>query len=342
MREVNRNMLILARESRGMTQADLAERMGTTQGNIGKMERNENGVSDEWLNSLSEATHYPVSFFTQEGGMMPENINYRKRENVAQSLIIPVNAKVNILRLHIQEITRQLKLELPDMPSFEVNEKSSPASIANKLRKLWELDHKPVNNLTEVLEGKGILVSTFDFGTERIDSKCILTEDKFPVIFLNNTLLGDRQRFSLAFQLAHIVLHTYSKVDRQRDTTHEANLFAAEFLMPEKPISIDFKQGVSIGLLGELKQKWKVSMISLLYRADDLGFLTTYQKNTLIKQFNELQIRRREPVELDVPIEKPKLMKQLLAQYKSSLKLDVADLASKLHLQTDEFIQLYN
>src|SRR5690606_18374795 len=104
----------------------------------------------------------------------------------------------------------------------------------------------------------------------------------------------------------------------------------------------DFEPDVAVNLLAALKQKWKVSMISLLYRADDLGFLSDYQKRTLIQRFNELQIRRREPLELDVPIEKPRLVKQWLAKLKSTRKLSAPDLASKLHLHNDEFIELYN
>ena len=42
-------------------------------------------------------------------------------------------------------------------------------------------------------------------------------------------------------------------------------------------------------------------MIALLYRADDLGFVTANQKRYLLQQFNKLKIRRREPQELDVP-----------------------------------------
>ena len=37
-----------------------------------------------------------------------------------------------------------------------------------------------------------------------------------------------------------------------RDITHEANVFAAGFLMPENEIKKDFENGVNIALLGEL------------------------------------------------------------------------------------------
>ena len=137
-------------------------------------------------------------------------------------------------------------------------------------------------------------------------------------------------------------MHTIGSISWDRDVVHEANLFAAEFLMPEKGIRPDFENGINLPLLGELKRKWKVSMISLLFRADDLGFLTPNQKKYLIQQFNEQKMRRREPVELDVPVEKPAMVRKWIADFKTKQKLDVKDVASHFHLNTDEFIELYN
>jgi len=341
MAEVNRNRIILARESRGLTQAELAERIGTTQGNIGKLERNEYGISDEWLTAIAEATQYPVSFFYQGGGILPENLNYRKREKVAQSLLTPLHAKVNIHRMQLETLLSALSVPAPTLPDYEVTERNTPAVLANKLRKQWELPAGPVGNLTRILEDRGIIVCSFDFQTERVDSRCLLTEEDQPIIFINNSLQGDRRRFSLAYELGHLVMHSGGLIALERDTNHEANLFAAELLMPEKEIRKDFDPGVTVRLLASLKQKWKVSMISLLYRADDLGLLSPHQKRQLIQQFNELQIRRREPPELDVPIEKPQLIKQWLGKLRSTGKLSTADLAEKLHLHSDEFIALY-
>ena len=77
--------------------------------------------------------------------------------------------------------------------------------------------------------------------------------------------------------------------------------------MPAKHIIEDFKNGITIPILADLKRKWKVSMIAPLYRADDLGLVTTNQKRYLFQQFNQLKIRRREPIKLD--IKNPDLLK---------------------------------
>jgi len=225
---------------------------------------------------------------------------------------------------------------------YNVNEKNTPASIAASLWKKWNIKPGTIPSLTHLLEDKGILINIFDFGTGRVDSKSIITNNGIPLIFLNASLSGDRQRFSLAYELGHLVMHTSAILQYERDITHEANLFAAEFLMPAKEIIKDFEPGISLSLLGELKRKWKVSMISLLYRADDLGLLTPNQKRYLLQQFNQLKIRRREPKELDVPVEKPTFLRKILADYRSKTNLSVMEVAALLALEVSEYLELYS
>ena len=137
-------------------------------------------------------------------------------------------------------------------------------------------------------------------------------------------------------------MHAGSTPAPDRDLGHESNEFAAEWLMPAEAIRADFEGGITLPLLGNLKKKWKVSLISLLYRADDLGFLTPNQKRYLLQQFNAAGIRRREPVDLDVPVEKPSLIKQWIAAYRARTGLGTLELATILCLHVDEFIELYS
>ena len=339
---VNPNMIVLARESRGWNQVELAEKIGMSPTNLSKIERNDIGIHGEVLDAIADKTSFPLQFFYQPGTILPENLSFRKREIVAQKLITPINAQINIIRRHIQFLTTALDKENSSLPNLVVNEKQSPEKIANKLRQLWNIDTIVINNLTRIIEDHGIFVSTFNFGTERVDSRTILTDDKLPIIFFNKTLLGDRQRFTLAYELGQLIMHTFNSVSPERDISHEANAFAAEFLMPAKFIKDDFKKGITIPILAELKRKWKISMIALLYRADDLGLVTPNQNRYLIQQFNQLKIRRREPIELDIPPEEPKLIKKWIAEYRSKMKIGVVEMAALLCLNVDEFLELYS
>lgn len=270
---------------------------------------------------------------------MPENLAYRKRQMVAQKLLTPITAQANILRQHVQFLTRALLIPTPAIPALK---DTTPEKAAARLRKLWGIDTPVIPNLTRIAEEQGIAVLSFDFGTGRVDSRSMLTDDGYPVIFLNKTLLGDRLRFSLAYEIGQLVLHTFRSVDPGRDITSEANAFAAALLLPEKEVRKDLEGGITIARLAELKKKWKVSMIALLYRADDLGLLTPNQKRYLLQQFNTAGIRRREPVELDVPVEEARLVKRWIAQFRSRTGLGTVEIAAVLHLNVDEYLELYS
>jgi Zn-dependent peptidase ImmA (M78 family)/DNA-binding XRE family transcriptional regulator len=338
---INPDMILLAREARGLTQLGLAEKLNTYKANISRLEHGDGGSNEETLIALSIATHYPPHFFLQQGERQPVNLSYRKRQQVPVKLLSPIEAQMNIIRRHVQIITAAMQTAAPALPIYEVNEKNSPEKIAALVRRKWAMPAGEVDNVSKLLEEQGIILIRFDFGTERVDSRSMLTDTGQPIIFINKRLQGDRQRFSLAFELGHLIMHTFVTVTHKRDVTHEANIFAAAFLLPSKDILTDYKEGITLALLGELKRKWKVSMIALLYRADDLGLLTPNQKRYLLQQFNTQKIRRREPPLLDVPNEKPQLMRQLLAQYRIKTKLSVAQICTLLATETDDYIRYY-
>lgn len=65
-----------------------------------------------------------------------------------------------------------------------------------------------------------------------------------------------------------------------REYEHEANLFAAEFLLPFEKFKEDFKQVIKPSHPDSyisLKKKWSVSLQALAYRANYLDFITYHQ-----------------------------------------------------------------
>ncbi|MFT3843700.1 MAG: ImmA/IrrE family metallo-endopeptidase [Lacibacter sp.] len=339
---INPNMVILAREARGLTQSALAEKLKSYKSNISRIEHGDVIADGELLIALSEATNFPPQFFMQKGEMLPVNLSYRKRKQVPAKILNPIEAQMNIIRLHVQLITRSLEKPVPTLPVAEVTETNTPQKIAQMIRRKWNLTEPVFSNIAKLLELNGVIICSFNFGTERVDSRSMLTDDQYPIIFINSSLPGDRQRFSLAFELAHLIMHTFKIVPHERDVNHEANLFAAEFLMPSKEILKDLKnENITLPLLADLKRKWKQSMISLLYRADDLELLTANQKRYLIQQFNDQKIRRREPPELDVQPEKPQLMRQLLANLMNKHKLNVNQMCTLLAIEASDYLEYY-
>lgn len=339
--KVNPQMVTIARESRGLVHIDLAEKLNISKSTAWRLENDVYGTNPEILTALSKILNYPESFFFQKGEILPLSLSYRKRDVVASKLISQIEANINIYRLNLEQLLAAINYEDIKVPVLDVNKYGSPQECAKQLRKVWKVEKGVIENLSELLEEKRILLISAAFDTDRVDGRFIMALDKFPVIVTNRNLLGDRQRFTLAYQLGHLVMHLYTSPGYDRDLSHEANLFAAEFLMPEKDIKADL-QDLSLPKLGELKKKWRVSMQALLYRASDLELLTDNQKRYLLQQFNQQNIRRREPKELDIPTEQYKLVRDLLTQYRTKQKLSVAKMASFLHLEQEDFLAKYN
>ncbi|TRU49829.1 MAG: ImmA/IrrE family metallo-endopeptidase, partial [Microcystis aeruginosa Ma_QC_Ca_00000000_S207] len=327
----------LAREARGISQAELADKIGTSQVNINRWESGMFDINSEAFVQIAEVLGFPESFFFQEGEIAPPAF-YRKRDKVAKKILDVINANINIYRLQIGNLLQAMQREEPAIPNYG---EITPQEAAQALRKKWKIAKGAIENMTDILEVNGIIVISFDFKTERVDSQSILTENKHPVIFTNKKLLGDRLRFSLAYELGHLVMHAYNRPNFDIDSGHKANLFAAEFLMPAKDILADFKQNITLQTLANLKTKWKVSMQALLYRAADLEHLTPNQKRYLLSQFNDLSIRRREPLELDIAKERPKLLRDLITKYRIRQKMTIKDIAAYFRLREQEFAERY-
>lgn len=335
-------MLTLAREARGLSQQDLGEKLKhTSHANVNRWEQGRVNVTDDNLKQLSIALGFPTEFFLQDGEIYPPSF-YRKRDTVSAKVLSMLDANLNIYRLNITKLLNGIKVLPPNLPSLTLQEYQTPEKAAQQLRKLWKIEKGPINNLTSIIEDQQIIVASIDFNTDRVDSRSILSDQKHPIIFTNKTLLGDRLRFTLAYELGYLVMHTSGLAAFGEEAGHQANLFAAEFLMPEKDILPDLKEKqITLPLLAELKKKWKVSMQALLYRADSLGLLDYNQKRYLLTQFNQLKIRRREPIELDILIEKPVLLKGMIVLYRSKQKLSLNATAKFFCLTEEEFIKRF-
>lgn len=340
--KINQRLIIIARETRGLTQYELAEKLAISPAHMSKMEQGSVEIYEEYIGKLVDILDYPKSFFYQEFEPMAPILIHRRRNIVAQKLITQIDAQINVYSMHISKVSHELGMRFNAIPCIDSEKFGSPFNCAKELRRIWKLKEPVIENLSKIIEEHGIMIIAFNFGTDRVDSRTVITPDGQAIIYLNKSLLGDRLRFSLAYELAHLIMHHCALPSMDRDIGSEANKFAAEFLMPEKDIKKDMKETVNLDLLGKLKLKYKVSMQSLVYRADDLEIITDNQKRYLIQQFNQLKIRKREPQEYDITKEQPYLLRNLLTQFKTKQKADAHKMAELLHINYGEYVQMYS
>ncbi|RNI31765.1 ImmA/IrrE family metallo-endopeptidase [Rufibacter immobilis] len=339
--KVNPNMVILARESRGVTQKELAEKMCIKQGTLSKIENGLQNVSEELLDILSAELAYPVSFFFQQNQLYnPNLVHYRKRTVFTKKDLAKADATMNISKINLEKLLNSVDIPDLQLPKWEVDEHGSPEKCAAYLREYWRLPKGRIENITKLVEDKGILVVPIDFDSPKMDGLNIFTDTNHPIIFYNRNIPTDRQRLTIAHELGHILLHLGQPIAENRDVEAEAYAFAAEFLMPAAEIKSHLGK-VDIARLADLKRYWKVSMAALIIRAKTLRLITDNQYRYLWQQMSALGYRTKEPKELDAAPEPPILLKELVDAHLNDLGYSEEELAQLLSLQLEDFKSRY-
>jgi Zn-dependent peptidase ImmA (M78 family)/DNA-binding XRE family transcriptional regulator len=341
--QFNGDLLVVAREMRGMSQAFLAEQSGVTQGNLSKIENALTQPSSETITSLAETLDFPETFFMQSQRIYrPLSIhrNHRKKATLSQRKLDQVHAELSVRLINIKRLLLSVKFSpsLP-LPQFDIVDYEGDAErIAELVRRTWRLPQGPLDNLTQCVEKAGILVVKCNFSELPVDGITLFDPEAPPCVFLNIDQPADRERFTLAHELGHIVMHAIPTEGMEE----EAHEFASALLMPAADIRPGFVGKITLVRLTRLKPVWKVSIQSLVERAKNLKMITPNQHQYLWKQINFLKIRRREPARLDFAPEEPKVFPDLVRMHLTTLGYSVADLLKILHLHEPDFRRLYD
>ncbi|MEP1034401.1 XRE family transcriptional regulator [Ekhidna sp.] len=333
LEDINPSMLTLARESRGISQSELSKKIGVSQGKLSKAEKGEQGLPDDAFVKLSKVLEYPPKFFYQKSPSAPvSHYYYRKRITIPQKTVMQVESVVKIFRQNIDSLTDAVELPEFRLPTFNPDIES-PEVIAEKVRYILNISRGPVPNLVNLLETNGVIVVKTDLLSEKIDGISSVSDKGNRIIFLNERMPADRQRFSLAHELGHMLMH-FDIPTITEDVEDEANRFASEFLMPRNEV-INSLRALNFPKLGELKRYWKVSMKSLVYRAKMIKAIDDRQYRNLMINFSKKGMTKSEPIQLAE--EKPFIIDRIIKMHLNDLAYSEKDLASIIHLLPDEF-----
>jgi Zn-dependent peptidase ImmA (M78 family)/DNA-binding XRE family transcriptional regulator len=329
----NPDMLRLARDLRGVTQAELASMSGVTQALISKMENDLVGQSDEVVASICAALRFPAAFFYQSERLIGlPHFHARERARLNAHDLASVTATVNLYRQHVSKLIRSYEVEIEKpIPQIDLDESGlTPEKIATRLRSYWMLPRGPIANLAEVVEGAGGIVIQTRFQTNTMPAISFRSEGLPPLFFMKRDMSADTFRITLAQELGHLVMHNLPE-DEEKMTT-QARRFASEFLMPAADIK-PYLTEVKLSTLGRLKAFWKVSIRALMDRAFELKMITSYQFRSLYSQYNGAY-REGEPIELEP--ERPRHLRQIAQFHIQRLGYSMADLAALLCMHEDE------
>jgi Zn-dependent peptidase ImmA (M78 family)/DNA-binding XRE family transcriptional regulator len=293
------NRLKRAREAFGLSLRELEaaiQRQVSAQA-IGKYERDEMMPGSTTLLALAKALEVSPEYLLSEREIKLTGVDFRKAPRTGIKEERAVEASV------LDQVERYLELEelLPgvdqpwDAPAdkvFTISRIEDAEQAADTLRRLWKLGIDPIPFMAELLEDKGVKVIALDLPEEMSGSKafvCRPDRGDVPVIVVNRKHNGERQRFTLAHELAHLVLRFSRLSDLEQEKA--ADRFAGAFLMAKDMVlqlSGSHRTSISVGELAELKKIFKVSIASLVVRCAQLGILPKAEYGRLWTQVKDM------------------------------------------------------
>ncbi len=332
----------LARESRRMSQKELADKISTTQATLSKMEKDLITVSEFFESLIADALGYSRSFFELDFKQSTyDSLFYRKRLTISAKDLSALDGNITILSCCIDQLSESIEIPELSIPSIEPNPGKTPEEIAFEIRNFLGVGSGPIGNIVSLFEKNGIVVFFIDADTEKFDGLTKFTANNTPVIWINSQTPNDRKRFSLAHELGHLVMHLRSvdsvqKTEDERED--EANRFASEFLLPRMQCKMDLL-GLRFNDLPYKKQYWKVSKQALIMRAHQLGCITDAIKQ---KYFMNLSYAGERKQELGyVDIDQPKIVKMMVELHLTELDYTLEDLSDMLGYKPKDINRIF-
>ena len=339
MRRVNPDMIVVARESRELTQGQLAAKLSLGQPTLSKYETGTLVVSDEHLAALAIALEYPEEFFFQQDQVrwVGSGCMYnRKRQSLTTTEYKRLLARVNVLRLSIWRLLQSVEIEAENhFVRMDLAEYGTPERVANTIRQMWNLPPGPIGNLTRAIESAGGLVMKCEFGTTTLDAFAQWPSGMPPLFFVNRSAPPDRYRYTLAHEIGHTIMHGVPSATMER----EADLFAAEFLMPKREIRPHLARPFTLQKAAELKTHWRVAMSALIRRAHDLGTISPSHDRALMTQMSRHGFRLNEPVSLDA--EEPSIINAVIDVHLHDHGYTLHELSKVALLNERDFVRCY-
>lgn len=316
----NGERLKTARIYRGLTVAELAEKLELQRQTVSMYENNKIKNPDfNTITSMSKVLGFPKKFFYEQNDISIKNGStyFRALLTSSKKYRNEQIQRIDFLAVLYRYLSEYVEFPEMNLPTFQ---EVTPEEAAIRLREIWNLGDKPIDNLVYLVEQNGLIVTSFDSGTDSIDafSQMVTIDDteKYLIGYSNNKNTAARIHFDIAHELGHILMHEWSEdietlsKDEFKEKEKEANEFASAFLLPKEAFLSDVGEFAdNITYYIELKKKWKVSISAMIRRSLTLDLIDydTYQYMMRIMQ--KKGIMKKEPLDDKLYTAKPSLLK---------------------------------
>lgn len=299
---INPDVLKWARTSLRLSLEEVAQRLGA-KFEVEVLQAWENEEGSPTYPQLEKLAHEiykrPVAVFFFPSVPKEETPTTEFRtlpDNVADELppeIVKLYRKAKLFQLYIEELYEGEKSVTTSLlDAFEINEKSEFPLITKAIRKAlgvsieeqseWRSTETAFKKWRDALEANGVFIFKDSFRNDDYSGFC-LYHQKYPIIFVNNSMPDSRQVFTLFHELGHLLYHSGGIDFRSREAVRSfqghylnvevsCNRFANEFLVPQEVFD-SFEPRISKADFEKLVDYFSVSREVILRKYLDRGLV---------------------------------------------------------------------
>ena len=272
------NHLLRQRMDLGLSQTDLAQKVGMSLSGYRKLERGQAEPRPDTLKALAGALRVPLRELLTPAPSL-HGVRFRSlRKLKSRSQILADVGRWLRDYAALEQITgecpaRNLQPLLDAMGQESGSDIPRLAEIARRHFGLSE--REPVHDICGLLEAKDIKVYSVDVANGAFMGLSVAKGDGGPAIIVNTwaRLPVETWIFSAAHEMGHLLLHLSAyEVDQEHEDTHqerEANEFASHFLMPEPIFLKEWEDTAGLALVDrvlKVKRVFRVSWRTVLFR----------------------------------------------------------------------------
>jgi Zn-dependent peptidase ImmA (M78 family)/DNA-binding XRE family transcriptional regulator len=311
-----------ARLAAGLTLGALGEKVGVSHTAIQKYEKGLLTPSSSQLLKLARACGIRTEYFFRTHTVELLQPEFRKLSTFGKTAQDALKIKV------VELIEKRVELlgAFPESPLLtfappaglpeRIESPEEIEAFSDQVRNAWLLGMNPIADLTDTLEGLGLLVIVVDeenpgFSGLTANAR---TDDgrEYPIVAVSKRWPGDRQRFTLAHELGHLLLG--GRLADGIDEEKACNRFAGAFLAPRVAVHQMLGQqrhALEWQELYVLKHEFGLSMGGWLHRAKQCAVISDTAHLSMVKRFSAKGWRKIEPGD-PLPQEHPRLFDQLV------------------------------
>lgn len=345
LQNIDPSRIKFARELRGMTKKELAERIGKTPSAVSQYESGNSGLKLDTFISLANALSVPFSFFSKFNYPLPSaslgKCHFRVNRRVPQmerqkafsfaTRVFTIFSYLTDKGVHFPEVN------IPTFDDREIRERQIEEST-QAVRLALGLGSAPIPDMAVLLESLGIRIIMLPARDVKLDGFATWFAG-VPCVMIDSNSAPSRMQFDYAHELAHLILDEESTPDDPL-IERRANRFASAFLMPADTFGLECPSHYRQDLFVSIKKTWHVSIAAALYRARELGKLSenSYKSAQIVRSRTGTRLKEEE--EFHYPL--PSLLNQAMRLVCKDIQLDemafdlgmsVPDLRAILELQ---------